>query len=161
LIIGITLIWLTIPIITYHPYQLSYFNELVGGIKGAYGKYDMDYWGISQKKAVQWVNENAPKDSVVHIVMSGDTAGKYLRPDLLKKVNTLGFDASDYVILLNRQSFFYRFFYSYEYMLFHAPVYTVTVQGVPLAWVYDNKKPMTKRQPQWWTGEDPCMRKYW
>jgi hypothetical protein len=28
-----------------HPNQVVYFNELVGGPSGAYGYYDMDYWG--------------------------------------------------------------------------------------------------------------------
>jgi hypothetical protein len=161
ILIGLTLIWLAIPIVTYHPYQLSYFNEIVGGIKGAYGNYDMDYWGISQKEAVQWINKNAPPDSSVHIIMSADTAGKYLRPDLLRQLNTRDYDASDYTILLNRQSFFYRYFYTYVYILYHKPVYTVTVRGVPLAWVYNNKQPKTEPQQKWWKGEDPCIRKYW
>ena len=72
----IVLIWLIYPIIAYHPYQLSYFNELVGGIRGALGKYDMDYWAVSQKQAVEWVNANAPKDAYINIVMSADTAGR-------------------------------------------------------------------------------------
>ena len=28
-----------------HPNQVVYFNELVGGPAGAYGRYEMDYWG--------------------------------------------------------------------------------------------------------------------
>jgi hypothetical protein len=160
-LISIILIWLIYPIITYHPYQLSYFNELVGGIRGAYGKYDMDYWGISQKQAVDWINHNALPNSVVSIVMSADTAAKYLRPDLLKKVNTTDWDHADYVILLNRQSFFYRYFYIHEYMLYHKPTYVITTQGVPLTWIYNNHDPITPRQTKWWQGEDPCMNKYW
>lgn len=155
------IIYLMYPIFAYHPYQLSYFNELVGGIKGALGKYDMDYWAISQKQAVGWLNRNAPKNAVVNIVMSADTAAKYLRPDLLTQVNTTDWGRSDYTVVLDRQSFFYRYFYIHEYMLYHKPVYTVSVQGVPLAWVYNNHDPITARQTKWWQGEDPCMNKYW
>lgn len=154
-------LYLIYPIILYHPYQLSYYNELVGGIKGAMGKYDIDYWGISQKRAVEWLNQHAPKNAVVHIVMTGDTAGKYLRPDLLVHLNTTDWDHADYVLMLNRQTFFYRYFFSYEYMLFHKPVHIESVSGVPLSWVFDNKLGITPRQTQWWTGEDVCMRKYW
>ncbi|MFC1647232.1 glycosyltransferase family 39 protein [Patescibacteria group bacterium] len=158
----ILFIYLVYPIILYHPYQLSYFNELVGGARGAMGKYDLDYWGISQKEAVEWVNENAPLNSLVHIVMTADTSGKYLRPDLLARLNTAGYDRSDYVILLNRQSFFYRFFYSWEYWRYHEPVYTVYANGAPLSWVYDNKKPLVAPPKDvFYTGEDPCIRKYW
>lgn len=41
-----------------HPYQYIYFNELVGGLPGANGKYDTDYFGASYKEAVEWFNRN-------------------------------------------------------------------------------------------------------
>ncbi|KKU83555.1 MAG: hypothetical protein UY10_C0005G0006 [Microgenomates group bacterium GW2011_GWA2_47_8] len=98
------LTWLVIPIIRYHPYQLSYFNELVGGLPGAMGKFDIDYWGISQKEAVTWLNTHAPKDSKIYIVMAPDVAGKYLRDDLLATLNTTGYDEADYVVVLNPEN---------------------------------------------------------
>jgi hypothetical protein len=155
-------IYLLIPIIIYHPYQLSYFNEIVGGAKGAIGRFDLDYWAISQKRAVGWVNDHAPLNSNVFIVMSGDTAGKYLRSDLLQTLNTRDFDRADYTIVLNRQSFFYRYFYVFEYLRYHNPTYTVTVAGAPMAWVFDNHKGVTvPPHPIWWKGVDTCIQKYW
>ena len=155
------LTWLVIPIIRYHPYQLSYFNELVGGLPGAMGKFDIDYWGISQKEAVTWLNTHAPKDSKIYIVMAPDVAGKYLRDDLLATLNTTGYDEADYVVVLNRQSFFYRYLYSWEYFLRRKPVFTVSRLGVPMTWVYGNSLGKFPRQQQWWNGEDPCIIKYW
>lgn len=156
------LLYLLFTIISYHPYQITYFNELVGGAPGAMGKYDLDYWGTSQKKAVEWVNNTAPPNAKIHIVMAAAVAGQYLRPDLVANLNKYGYDDSDYVILLNRQSFLYRFFYAYEYLLHHRPVYTVSVQGAPLTWVFDNDpKNKTSRQTPYWQGEDPCIIKYW
>ena len=153
---------LLITIGVYHPYQITYFNELVGGAKGAVGKYDLDYWGTSQKAAVLWINEHAPQNAKVHIVMAAAVAGQYLRPDLLANLNKYVYDNSDFVILLNRQSFFYRFFYAYEYLLSHRPVHTVSVAGAPLAWIYDNETDnKTTRQTPWWQDEDPCILKYW
>lgn len=147
---------------SYHPYQITYFNELVGGAKGALGKYDLDYWGTSQKEAVLWVNAHAPKGSTVHIAMAAAVAGQYLRPDLLATLNTRGHNDSDFVIVLNRQSFFYRFFYVYEYLLTHRPIYTVRAAGAPLTWVYDNRtNNISTRQTPWWQSEDPCIIKYW
>lgn len=146
----------------YHPYQITYFNEIVGGTKGAFGKYDLDYWGTSQKEAVLWVNAHAPKHAKVHIVMAAAVAGQYLRPDLVGNLNKYGYDESDFVILLNRQSFLYRFFYAYEYLLHHTPVHTIHVQGAPLTWIYDNRQNnKTERQTPWWKDEDPCIIKYW
>lgn len=155
----ISLIW---NVISYHPYQITYFNELVGGVKGAFGKYDLDYWGTSQKAAVQWVNENAPPKSRVHIIMAAAVAGQYLRPDLIPNLNKFGYDESDFVILLNRTSFLYRFFYAYEYYLHHKPAKTIEVKGVPLVWIYDNRTDnKTLRQTPFWRDEDPCIIKYW
>ena len=159
--IGIGLVWLIVPIVRYHPFQISYYNEFVGGIKGAFGKYDIDYWGGPQKKAIEWLNVHAPKDSNVHVVMAADVAGTYLRSDLRAKLNTTGYDGADYVVGLNRQGFFYRYFYIWEYMLRRKAAYVVENQGVPIVWVYDNKLRPFPRALEWWQGEDPCIRKYW
>lgn len=155
------LIYLIYNIVAYHPFQIAYYNELVGGIRGAYTRYDLDYWGSSQKKAAEWLNTNAPLNSNIYIVMVPDVAAKYLRPDLLSRLNTRDRDVSDFVVVLNRQSFFYRYFYTVEYMLLHEPVYAVKNQGVPLVWIFDNKNPRRTFKPKWWTGESPCIRKYW
>lgn len=152
------LVW---QIIVYHPYQITYFNELVGGIRGAYGKYDLDYWGTSQKKAILWLNDHAPKGSTVNIVMAADVASRYLRADLLKNVNQLSYDAADYVVLLNRQSFFYRYYWIWKYMLRRKPAYIVENQGVPLVWIFDNKLGSFPQGKKWWSGESPCIDKYW
>ncbi|HLD24444.1 MAG TPA: hypothetical protein VJB96_00860, partial [Patescibacteria group bacterium] len=157
-----TIYYLLITNFSYHPYQITYFNELVGGVKGAFGKYDLDYWGTSQKAAVEWVNENASPNAKVHIVMAAAVAGQYLRPDLLPNLNKFGYDESDYVILLNRTSFLYRFFYAYEYYLHHKPIKIIEVKGTPLVWIYDNKTDnATPRQTPFWKDEDPCIIKYW
>lgn len=156
------IIFLIYTVAIYHPYQITYFNELVGGARGAVGKYDLDYWGTSQKAAVAWVNAKAPQNAKVHIVMSAAVAAQYLRPDLLTHLNRAGYDDSDFVILLNRQSFLYRFFYAYEFLLHHNPAHTIRVNGAPLVWIYDNSTDnKTPRQIPWWQDEDPCIIKYW
>jgi hypothetical protein len=37
-----------------HPNQGVYFNEIVGGPRGAFANYDMDYWGNCLLQAVEW-----------------------------------------------------------------------------------------------------------
>ncbi|MCB0523223.1 MAG: tetratricopeptide repeat protein [Lewinellaceae bacterium] len=34
-----------------------YFNELKGGISGAYGKFETDYWGISIRQGLEWMEK--------------------------------------------------------------------------------------------------------
>lgn len=38
-----------------HPYEYLYYNELAGGLKGAYGNYETDYYFTSQTEASQWL----------------------------------------------------------------------------------------------------------
>lgn len=47
-----------------HPYEYVYFNEFEGGIKNAYGKYELDYYYHSLREASDWVIKNAKKDNL-------------------------------------------------------------------------------------------------
>lgn len=42
-----------------HPNQYVYFNEFVGGIKGAEGNYELDYYYNSSQQQVDWLLKNA------------------------------------------------------------------------------------------------------
>jgi hypothetical protein len=55
-IAGMLLIVLWLPavhgLVHLHPVQYIYFNRLAGGVAGAAGRYDMDYWRASFREAV-------------------------------------------------------------------------------------------------------------
>lgn len=38
-------------------YPYVYFNPAGGGIKGAYGYYETDYWGVSVRQAIDWMEK--------------------------------------------------------------------------------------------------------
>jgi hypothetical protein len=38
-----------------HPYEYMYFSPLIGGVPGANGQYEMDYYGVCNKPAAQWL----------------------------------------------------------------------------------------------------------
>lgn len=46
-----------------HPYEYTYFNELVGGLGGAYKNYDSDYWSSCNMESAKWLNDNYKKYS--------------------------------------------------------------------------------------------------
>ncbi|TNE69639.1 MAG: tetratricopeptide repeat protein [Bacteroidetes bacterium] len=46
-----------------------YFNPLAGGVKGAYGKYETDYWGVSIRQGIEWMEQQG-----------------ILKPDMTEKV---------------------------------------------------------------------------
>jgi hypothetical protein len=65
-----------------HPYQYMYYNSLVGGIAGASHDYEMDYWFVTYKEGMEYVNQVAPENSVVSFWSTTFTALPYARPDL-------------------------------------------------------------------------------
>ncbi len=49
-----------------HPFEYIYYNQIVGGTKGAYGKYEMDYYYHSLRDGIDWFIENElSNDSVI------------------------------------------------------------------------------------------------
>ncbi|MCK9638330.1 MAG: hypothetical protein M0R39_00350 [Prolixibacteraceae bacterium] len=51
-----------------HPYYYLYYNQLTGGLKGAYGKYETDYYYHSIREGSEWLikylKTNHPGDSL-------------------------------------------------------------------------------------------------
>jgi hypothetical protein len=138
-IITLGVIIIIYPIYFYHPYQTSYFNIFIGGIKGAEGKFDIDFWGTPQKEAVNWLNMNASLNSSVYIVMAQSTAGAYIRDDLRSKLNTGSINNSDYIVILNRQSMFDSYNlkdFIKEKIASRKIVYKKEIDGVSLVWVF-------------------------
>jgi hypothetical protein len=44
--------------VTLAPYEYTYFSPLVGGLPGAAGQYDTDYYGTCGKAAAEWLTQN-------------------------------------------------------------------------------------------------------
>ncbi|MEM7203631.1 MAG: glycosyltransferase family 39 protein [Planctomycetota bacterium] len=58
-----------------HPYQMTYYNALVGGVAGASRDYWTDYWLASYREAIHWVNARAaehPERLTIAVLGIGD-----------------------------------------------------------------------------------------
>jgi len=73
-----------------HPYQICYYNFLVGGLGGAQERMidqSTDYWGSSYRQGCAWLNENAEADAGLVVGMGEHivryTAEAWLRPDIV------------------------------------------------------------------------------
>jgi hypothetical protein len=112
-----------------HPYQYIYFNQFVGGLKGAAGRFETDYWGLGLREAAEWVNQNqlllksrgVLKVFIPHNCAEPTSAGAYLDPKVRLTDNNL---AGDYVLAPTRFGCDKRFEGS--------AVFTVRREGVPL-----------------------------
>ncbi len=66
-----------------HPYEYIYYNSLIGGVLGAYRKFELDYWATSFQKSIQYINENAePGTTIAMSIGSRQVVREYARPDL-------------------------------------------------------------------------------
>jgi 4-amino-4-deoxy-L-arabinose transferase-like glycosyltransferase len=142
--IGLYLLTIYSSIIKIHPYQSSYFNELVGGAEGAVRKgFEAEYWGNAYIGVLPWLNEHS--DHTFWIYMA-DLAPQVLRGvELYKKEGLLkeevqfgGRKRSDYLILLIRQGFFNE--EMWRYYKYSEPVFSVKLSNTPLVNVYDLRK---------------------
>ena len=65
-----------------HPYQYIYYNSFTGGVEGASGQYELDYWVTSYREATLYLNEEAPPNSKVLVVGPHRIFMSYAREDL-------------------------------------------------------------------------------
>lgn len=65
--IGLTLIPGLTALINLHPYQYIYYNSFVGGVGNVQGRFETDYWLTSYREAAEYLNENAPPDSIIWV----------------------------------------------------------------------------------------------
>jgi tetratricopeptide (TPR) repeat protein len=55
-------------------YPYTFFNVIGGGIQGAFGNYETDYWGISCKQAIKWMEkENILDENMTDTVVIATT----------------------------------------------------------------------------------------
>ena len=71
-----------IGIMRLHPYEYIYYNTFIGGEKGAFRRFELDYWGISYREAADWLNETAPPNADIWVDGPAHLLDMYLRDDL-------------------------------------------------------------------------------
>lgn len=141
-----------------HPNEYVYFNELIGGIKGAYGNYETDYYMNSAKQCADWLkqNENLKRtDGRKTSVFSNAVipVGFYMKPDSAN-VGAVGYASyrqrnekpADYEIMYCR--FVDRSLLLNGCFPPEQTVHTVYADGVPLSCVIklDDKSPYLAQQ---------------
>jgi hypothetical protein len=89
-VIGVVIVGLQASLmVRLHPYEYIYANSLAGGVTGAYGRYELDYWGSSFKEAAQELQSfvakegGVPPGKIYRVAICGpwSSAMIYLPPD--------------------------------------------------------------------------------
>lgn len=55
--VGLASLVVIIEMVSLHPYQYVYFNQISGGLPAAYMRDETDYWGVSHQEAAEWLNQ--------------------------------------------------------------------------------------------------------
>jgi len=132
----------SVDLLFYHPFELSYYNRLIGGVRGAFERgLEVTYFMEAfTPDFLRFLNEKVPRDATINASFANFMFEFYqkegrLRPDI-KITDKQDFD---YHILLNRRSVLSQ---SDRALLRHAsrPIASVTVGGMPLVFVYKAKE---------------------
>lgn len=149
-VIAVTFAALIFPIVKIHPNQNVYFNNLIGGIKGAENASLIDLMvtnGNVYKQGVEWLNKNAELNSKLAVTDGRMLAISplWLRNDI--SVSPYHFSGlnkkGEYLLMFyNNQK---RDYFAYHYpRQFLTPVHTIRVDGVPILYIFKNDLGHTK-----------------
>jgi tetratricopeptide (TPR) repeat protein len=147
-VVAIALVLVALParfMFANHPNEAVYFNELIGGIKGAYGNFETDYYMNSMKQCEQWLRKNVeikPRPDGSRMIFYSNAVGpigNYFIDDTAKlacgytSYRTRFEKDGDYFILYQR--FVDRQLLVNGCFPPEQAVFTVKVDGVPIACV--------------------------
>lgn len=116
--------------VSLHPYQYIYYNSFVGGVRGAEGRFETDYWLTSYRETTNYLNENSPANARVLAWGAGYNVRDFSREDItVFDFNTEDeiAEAYDYAVITTR---FDNHLHLFKYA---EVVYEVRKSGVLLA----------------------------
>jgi len=121
--------------VRFYPYDYIYFNELTGGLPGAYGRYETDYEGAGLKEAAQWLSGIAAQNPEtlmnVKISASREQSDYYFKSNMREQDDV---HHADYWLALNKEADFQM-----TPDLKNKVIHIVEREGVPLVYVLKMK----------------------
>lgn len=130
--LGLVMVLLLTSFLRFNPYQIDFYNYMVGGTKYVYEYrlFEVGWWGEGIYEAMQWVNDNAKEGASINIAYSP----QHVAPEPRKDLQIFAGDFGQDYILLNTYSQWYKEvgLSPDDYEL----VYSVEVAGAHLAEVY-------------------------
>ncbi len=144
-----------ISVLQYHPYEIVFKNNLIGGLKGAqeiqipfaHRKGIPDYGdvrGTSIRKAVKWLDKHGEPGSA--LIVYGTPANKFL--PLKKSIKVFPYSWQEQLATVREMPFktvyfiFSNTYWNLEHTYYGycynnlSPLYTGTANGVEICWVY-------------------------
>jgi hypothetical protein len=101
-LLGVAITPSILGLVRLHPYQYIYFNSLAGGVGGAYGQFDLDYWCTSVKEATEAASELTVTGDRLLIFGPVLTAVPYARSGLKIVPSSSSLARADIVVVCER-----------------------------------------------------------
>lgn len=123
-----------------HPYESSYYNELIGGVDGANKKgMEVDYWGSAYLSVLPWMNGN--KEHMQCVFPTTDPFYYYQAMGQIESgvVFNAGKGVCEYYVVLMRPGLFYRDPSLWKLTQTTRPEYSVLYSHTPIVNVYKIK----------------------
>ena len=122
-------------IVELYPDEYVYYNSLVGGLRGANNRFELDYWGVSLHEAADELeayveHHHAQRsDRKLLIYVCGDwLSGAYFFPSYMQYVGTP--KVADFAIGIENES-------CRNELINSTPLFSIKRQGVPLSFGVD------------------------
>ncbi|MCA9562023.1 MAG: glycosyltransferase family 39 protein [Myxococcales bacterium] len=132
-----------------HPHGTAYYNELIGGVRGAADSDQMrQYWGYACRDVLSFLNENAPPNSTIYPHNALGEAMRYYREDGLLREDirdSWNPSSADYLFFFHQRAFLSStgappsLFDIWRAAQTDAPVAVATVEGVPVCSLYQRR----------------------
>ena len=130
-LVGANMVGVATFMIRYHPHENVFFNALTGGLGGANGKFEMDYWGLSYRQGLEYIVRTDPGNLIP--VHAATAAGRY-NADILKPADRkrLAFVGE----LADARYHVTTFRWDRERFTAGSEAFAIRVEGVPVMAVY-------------------------
>jgi hypothetical protein len=139
------LLWLaavtTRDMVQLHPYESVYFNHIIGGLKGAAGRFESDYWGQSYRAAMEWVIANIHGPVRVANCSGPFLSSYFIPPHAAARVTEVGPDQHPDIVLATTR-------WDCHKTTGGRVIHTIERQGVRLAYVLDLRPAWQQDRPQ-------------
>lgn len=142
-----------LKVVSIHPNENTYFNFLIGGVKGAKEK-NIPYWGSSfgnaYKQGADWINANAEKNAKVTLAVGYEESmpSIWLRKDIQYsnkyRKNYLEKNGEYIIEMTSDMPTWPQFCYWVYAKNFLIPVHEVKVDNVAILTIWKNDKEHTK-----------------
>jgi hypothetical protein len=102
LLVVVSSVWVAAHMIGKHPLEHLYFNRLAGpNLTAVQERYELDYWGLSYRPALEFIHQSDPRDSVK--VKTSNRAGEFtwyiLAPEAQAQIDFVeSLDDADYYV---------------------------------------------------------------